>query len=41
MKKYLHDRDTKYYFEDVCHQFPDLWITYITEYIVAIYCIEI
>ena len=22
MKKYLHDKDTKYYIENICHQFP-------------------
>ena len=27
MKKCLHDRDTKYYIENICHQFPALyWI---------------
>ena len=25
MKKYLHDKDTKYYIENICHQFPDLY----------------
>ena len=26
MKKYLHDKDTKYYIENICHQFPDEYI---------------
>ena len=29
MKKYLHDRDIKYYVENICHQFPELQIIYI------------
>ena len=28
MKKYLHDRNTKYYIENTCHQFSDLYIAY-------------
>ena len=26
MKKYLHGKDTKYYIENICHQFPDSWM---------------
>ena len=40
MKKYFHDRDAKYYTENIYHQFPDLYIIYITEYIVVMYCIK-
>ena len=41
MKKYLHDRDTKYHTGNICHQFLDLQIIYITEYIVVMYWIKI
>ena len=26
MKKYLHGKDTQYYIENICHQFPNLWM---------------
>ena len=26
LKKYLYDRDTKYYIEKICNQFPDLYV---------------
>ena len=40
MKKYLHDTDTKYYNEKYMHQFPDLEIFYIAEYVVVRHCIK-
>ena len=40
MKKYFHDRDNKYCMEYTCHQFPDLYIIYIAEYILVIYCVK-
>ena len=33
MKKYLHDRNITYYIENICHQFLDLYIIYIADYI--------
>ena len=36
MKKYFHDTDTKYYIENICHQFPDWQTIYIADYIVDI-----
>ena len=39
MKKYLHDRNTKYHIENMCHQFPIYKLIYFVEYIVVIYCI--
>ena len=40
MMKYLHDKDTKYFIENICHQFPDLEIINIAEYIAVIYFIK-
>ena len=40
MVKYSRDRDTKYYVENICHQFPDLGIICIDEFIVVIFCIN-
>ena len=37
MKKYLHDKDKKYFIGNICRQFPDLQIIYIAEYV---YCIK-
>ena len=37
MKKQFCDRNTKYYIESICHQFPSLYIIYIAEYIVVIH----
>ena len=27
VKKYLHDKDTKYYIENICYQFPNLYMS--------------
>ena len=35
----MHDRNTKYYIENICHQFPNLEIIYTVEYILFIHCI--
>ena len=35
MKEHLHDRNTKYYIENVCPQFPDIQIIYIAEWTVS------
>ena len=40
MKKYLHETNKKYYIENICHQLPDLWIIYVTEYMVVIYYVN-
>ena len=33
----MHGRNTKYYIENICHQFPNLKIIYIVEYILFIH----
>ena len=35
MKKYLHDKNIKYYIKNICHQFLCLQVIYIAEYVVV------
>ena len=35
MKKYLHDKNIKYYIKNICHQFLYLQVIYIAEYVVV------